>query len=171
MRRNVVLVLLTLVSVTGCAASTSSTSSTTAAPSTTTATPVAWTLAQACSHWRTSAGPVAPAYRAMRTARTQQETVAASWRTVRDATGPYGTASREFASELLSPRQPWPTPLDQAAAPTASFTLLIATWADRVARATTEADFNTAWAQDPASGALPSSYTDAGTAVHKACPG
>jgi hypothetical protein len=109
---------------------------------------------------------------AMRAARNKQLTGAASWRTVRDAIGPYGAASRAFAEQLLSPPRPWPTPLDKAAPPEAAFALAEATWAERVSRATTETDFTTAWAQDhPTAGALPLAYTDAATLVTQACSG
>ena len=159
------------VAVTGCSASPSSTTATSSpAPSVTAATSTAWTLAQACDYWRTGAGPVVKAYDAMRAARTKQNTGVTSWKTVRDATGPYGSASRTFAGHLLSPPQPFPTPLATSVPPVTSFTLLSAAWAERVSRATTEAGFTTLWADDPGSQALPSDYTEAQTAIDQACP-
>jgi len=132
---------------------------------------IAWTRAQGCDYWRTAAAPYVKTWDAMRVARNKQVAGAASWQTVRDATSPYGTASRKFAEQLLSPPQPWPTPLDKAAPPQASFYLAEATWAERVSRATTETDFTTAWAQDPMAGGLPLAYTDAATLVKQACSG
>ncbi len=133
------------------------------------ATSTAWTLWQACDYWRTGAGPLATTWDAMRAARNKQLTGAGSWTTVRDATGPYGTASRTAAEHLLSPPQPWPTPLNTAAPPVTSFLLRAAAWAERVSRARTEADFTTLWADDPSANDLPSAYTEAATTVERAC--
>jgi hypothetical protein len=132
---------------------------------------IAWTRAQGCDYWQTAAAPFGQAWGAMRAARNKQLTGSASWQTVRDATDPFGPASRKFAEQLLSPPQPWPTPLDKAAPPSASFYLAEAAWAERVSRATTETDFNTVWAQDPMAGDLPVTYSDAATLVKQACSG
>jgi hypothetical protein len=106
----------------------------------------------------------------MRAARTQQNTGSASWTSVRDATGPYGAASRKFAGQLEAPPQPWPAPLDKAAAPLASFYLLTAAWAETVSRATTESDFTASWANDPMSKTLPTDLTESQSVASKACP-
>jgi hypothetical protein len=107
----------------------------------------------------------------MRAARNKQLTGSASWQTVRDATGLYATASRKYAEQLLSPPHPWPTPLDKAAQPQATFYLAEAAWAERVSRETTETDFNTAWDQSPTAGGPTPGYSDAATVITQACTG
>ena len=135
-----------------------------------TATTPTWTLAQACDYWRAGAAPVVKAFEARREVGLRQAVDAATWRTVRDTFGPYGAASRTFAHHLQSPPQPWPTPLASSAPPTAAFWLSMATWADKVARAKTEAEFNRLYRQDP-SLHLPVAYQLAGDATEKACGG
>jgi hypothetical protein len=130
---------------------------------------ITWTRAQGCDYWQSASAPAVQAWKAMRASRNKQLTGSASWRTVRDATGLYATAARKYAEQLLSPPHPWPTPLDNAAPPQASFYRAEAKWAERASSATTETDFNTAWDQSPTADGLPPGYTDAATVITQAC--
>ena len=137
-------------------------------PSPSAATAKAWTVGQACDYWRTAAAPGTRTWAAMHLERTKQASGTASWRTVRDAFGTYGSAIRKVAGQLGAPPQPWPAQLDPWVQPIVTFDLQQADWADSVHQAATETDFNRLYDADPS--LTPTGvYEQSGSSVARAC--